>query len=468
MGVLFVLLLCSQEADVAKARERLSAAITADDVKAAREAIETLKKTDGRAFVLAMQKTRDRQRALDRALEEDHKEEARLEASNNLPALDTCRDRQSTHHSQLLHIEDIHDALREALHGLGATAMAAIVEELEKSPSWLARWEMAEALGQVAQADTVKTLLARLEKEQADLVVAQILEGIALRGGAKGEAVKPVAARLTNRAWQARMGATRALAVGGSKEAVAPLVAAITSSDGLLRLAYHAALTILTATEVGDPGRWPDWWNQNGEAFLAGSYKPPAARAAGDVGRTKFYGLEVKSTRLSVVLDRSSSMDEKVDKDGPRKIAVVKEELKGLLGALGDHARVNLLTFGDKVDGLAAAPRPLDAKCRKEAQVFIDAITPARRTNLYDAVERGLSYAGTADGQGIAEGLDTIYLLSDGEPTFGSITWSNLAIRVIRRLNRPLQVTIHCIAVGDVGTLLKTISEQNGGEYVKR
>ena len=468
MSALLVMLLLVQEADIAKARERLSAAITADDVKAAREAIETLKKTDGRPFIIAMQKTRDRQRALDRALEDDHKEEARLEASGNLSALDTCRDRQGTHHSQLLHIEDIHDALRDALHGLGAGAMAAIADELEKSPSWLARWEMAEALALINHADVAKALMARLEKEQADLVVAQLLDGLALRGGAKVESVKTVAARLESRAWQARMGASRALTAGGTREAVAPLISAIAKADGLLRLEFHAALTKLTATEVGDPGRWQDWWNQNGEAFIAGTYKPPAARAGGEVGRTKFYGLEVKSTRLAVLIDRSSSMDEKVDKDGPRKIAVAKEELKGLLGALGDSARVNLLFFGDKVDALSAAPRPLDAKCRKDAQVFIDAINPARRTNLYDAVDRALSFAGTGDGQGAVDGTDTIYLLSDGEPTFGSIIWSNVAVRVIRRMNRPLKVAIHCIAVGDVGTLLKSVAEQNGGEYLKR
>jgi hypothetical protein len=469
-GLLLAALL--QDPEVAKARDKLNAAIVADDVKAAREALEVARR-DARVLVAAMARTRERQRALDRALEEDHKEEARLEASGSgsMAKLDAVRDRHGTHHSQLLHIEDIHDALREALHALGAAAMAPVAEELEKSGSWLARWEMAEALGRMPHEEVARTILARLEKEPADLVAAQLLEGLAARGGAKAGAVKAVAGRLESRAWQARVAAARALAAGGSRDAVEPLVAAAAKSDGLPRLEYDAALRKITGTDVGDPGRWADWWNQHREAWLDGTYKAPPARPGGGPGKTRFYGLEVKSTRLAVVIDRSSSMDEKTGsgKDGPRKIAVVREELKGLLGALPDGARMNVLFFGDKVDAFAPAPRALDGKCRKDAQAFIESINPARRTNLFDGVARALASAGTAaDGQGVADGIDTIYLLSDGEPTYGTVTWSNLAERVVRRVNRPLKVTVHCIAVGDTGALLKSIAGGTGGEYVQK
>ncbi len=475
-AALTLLLLLVQDAnELARAKDKLLAAVTKDDTKAAKEAIEPLMKGDGRALLAAMQKVRDRQLQLDRDLDEDHKNEERIEndiaaggdATTKVKSLDAVHDRQSTHHSQLLHLEEIDQALRRAIFEMGAAAMRALLDDLEKAGSWHARADAALLLGFIDAAEVAPALLARLEKEDRELVAAEILESLARRGGARSDAVKRVAPKLEAKAWQARRGAIRALAAGGAKEAVEPLVIAIAKADGLLRIELDAALRALTKTELGDPGLWPDWWKQNGEAFLAGTYKPPPPKAAG-VGKTRFYGLEVKSTRVAFVIDRSGSMSESAEKGGPKRMDIVKGELKALLAVMSDSARVNVIFFGDKVDAMAVAPRPLDKKGRDDAAKFIESIFPAKRTNLYDAVSRALSFAATADGQGVLDGIDTIYLLSDGEPTFGAITWSNLAEMVIRRINRRARVTIHAIAVGDTCTLLKDIAAGSGGEYVQK
>lgn len=481
---LALVLLLQDPPEVARARDRLYAAISAGDGKAATEAIGVIKGGDpergARCFIAAMQKTGEQQRYFDRTLEDDHRLEARLESdlaaaqggSDALPIarrLEKARDTHSTHESQLLHAEDTHNALREALFALGAGALKPVAEELEKGGTWQARADMAEALGRTDHADAARALIDRLEREPSELVQAAVLEAVAARGGVSAAWVKPAAARLDSRAWQARRAAARAMAAGGAKESVEPLVAAIAKVDGLLRLEYDAALKKLTKTDLGDPGRWPDWWSQNGEAFMEGRYQPPAPRTTREPGKTTFYGLQVKSTRVAFVLDSSKSMADPVVKGGKEtRFEVVRGELKNLLSAMPGSARVNILFFSDGVEGFAAAPRPLEKHGREDAVRFIDSVFPTRRTNLFGGLAKALSFAGTPDGQGILDGIDTIYVLSDGEPTYGPVMWSNLAERVVRRTNRGLRVTVHAIAVGDKGELLKSIAAQSGGEYVQK
>jgi len=478
--VVLALALLQDPPEIAKARDKLSSAIGAHDVKAAKEAIDVLKgghaERSAKSFLAAMQKTRDRQRSLDRSLEDDHKQVAKLEAELDGSAeavakarqLETVKDKQGTHHSQLLKIEDIHDALRQAVMDLGAGAFPALAEDLEKAGSWTARCEAAELIGRVDHADAAKRLLERLEKESSDLAAAAMLEALALRGGVKDDWVKPTTLRLESRSWQIRRAAARALAAGGSREAVEPLVQAIVKSDGLMRIEYDAALKKLTATELGDPGRWWDWWSLNKKAFLEGTYKPPPPKAGAAANMTRFYGLEVKSRRIAFVLDRSRTMDDPAGASGPKKVAVVRTELKNLLNAMPDGARINVIMFNDKVEVLAPAPRVLDDACRKDAARFVDGVAGRQRTSTYDALSRALGFAATQEGQGLADGIDTVYLLSDGEVNYGTVSWPSLMEKVARRVMRPLRVTVHCIAVGDTGSLLKTIAADSGGDYVQK
>jgi Mg-chelatase subunit ChlD len=161
-------------------------------------------------------------------------------------------------------------------------------------------------------------------------------------------------------------------------------------------------------------------------------------------------------------------MEEAVVKDGPKRINVVKSELKTLLTVMPNGARINLVFFGEKVEAWSPGPRALDTSSREDATRFVGALNPHGRTILFDGLAHALQDAATAEGQGVADGVDTIYLLSDGEPTHGTVGWSNVCQRVVRRLARTTRVTVHCVAVGEVGTLLKTIAADSGGEYVQR
>jgi uncharacterized protein with von Willebrand factor type A (vWA) domain len=82
-------------------------------------------------------------------------------------------------------------------------------------------------------------------------------------------------------------------------------------------------------------------------------------------------------------------------------------------------------------------------------------LRPAGGTNIYDALE--LAYRDAA--------VDTIYLLTDGDPTAGKVVDPGIVGDEVRRWNLRRQVVIHSIAVGQESPLLRRIATESGGVY---
>ena len=60
--------------------------------------------------------------------------------------------------------------------------------------------------------------------------------------------------------------------------------------------------------------------------------------------------------------------------------------------------------------------------------------------------------------------MDTIYLLSDGDPTTGT-TEPSAILGSIRRANARRGVRIHCISIGKESPLMRELAAQNRGQY---
>jgi predicted protein tyrosine phosphatase len=76
-------------------------------------------------------------------------------------------------------------------------------------------------------------------------------------------------------------------------------------------------------------------------------------------------------------------------------------------------------------------------------------------TNIFDALEKAFT----------DQDVDTIYLLTDGEPSAGRIKDVESILDEIRRWNRTRQIVIHCIAIGIDSNLCKRLAAENGGSY---
>ena len=96
-----------------------------------------------------------------------------------------------------------------------------------------------------------------------------------------------------------------------------------------------------------------------------------------------------------------------------------------------------------------------DEEILGEALEYSRGQRPGGGTNIYDALMAAF----------VDERVDTIYLLSDGDPSAGSVIDPALIRTRIARFNRARKVQIHCIALGADNALLKGLAADSGGEY---
>ena len=105
-------------------------------------------------------------------------------------------------------------------------------------------------------------------------------------------------------------------------------------------------------------------------------------------------------------------------------------------------------------DELASRDDPEDMESLHE---FLDDLTAGGGTNLYGVLRESFE---------IPE-VDTIFLLSDGEPSVGARIEPSAILAAVRLWNRDLGVVVHCISLGSSITLLEEIAETCGGQYVR-
>ena len=238
---------------------------------------------------------------------------------------------------------------------------------------------------------------------------------------------------------------------------------------------------------------WQKWWSASEAAF-----EFPKQEEEGFTSVKKYdldyFGIEVSSKRLGLVVDISSSMrqlvavktesleeDEEeeaaggegrtrvapakkkkkkpggiVVKDGKAmKIDILKKEMTRLLKKLPADTFLNMISFDATFRPWQKALQPLKGKGRAKALSYVARITTGSGTNVFDTLEFALK----------DKRVDTIYLLTDGLPTRGRLTAPAAILKEIKLLNRTRGVTIHTIAFGAESNLLRQLAEQNGGQY---
>lgn len=253
--------------------------------------------------------------------------------------------------------------------------------------------------------------------------------------------------------WPIRVSAIRGLGKLKKKASIDLLVGRMPSEEGRMLAEVGQALRGLTGKSIGyAAGAWKAWWEANRETF---SFDAAATEArAGGPGMTTYYGVPVMSDRVVFCVDISGSMSAEVEGDETR-LDQAKKELSRVLSALGDEARVNLLFFDDRIEPWSRRLTPIKSNL-KRALATISALEPRGTTNIFD----------TLDGAFQHSDVDTVYLLSDGDPTDGRIVEPGAILREIRRMNRLRQIIIHTISFGP-SPFLKELAAQNGGEYVE-
>lgn len=239
---------------------------------------------------------------------------------------------------------------------------------------------------------------------------------------------------------------------------------------------------------IGQPSRenLHNWWDTNknrvgnqfvklrARGFAAGVKQP--APIEGRWRDRNFYGLRLYSERVLFVVDLSLSMEEPAKAGETRKkIEVAKAELSRAIKSLSPEAEFGVITFSGFTQMWDKGMIKASASAKKRAMQWVEELETHAATNIYDALELAFQLGEAGSKYYRATEPDTIYLVSDGQPTAGKFIKKDEILRHVDIWNENRGLKIHAIGVGPIGgknghdlEFLRALAEKNHGFYVAR
>lgn len=362
---------------------------------------------------------------------------------------------------------------------------------------WLVRAHVARALGLLGHEPAIPTL-KEMAKDKAQKVRIAAFDAVACFGEKAGSAWLPVSDQLGASAWQVRSAAADCLGALGRMEAVEPLISRMETESGRIREDIHQALKKITRDDLGkNPQYWRDWWEREKERHGGGI--PPRGEKPREPPQGEnryaeeptYYGLQVFSQGIGYVLDASGSMASTIRIDpgwlkrqrreyppAASKAALARDEIAASLKSLDPRTRFNIYYFRSdaftwKKEMVPATPSNVDSAIgRLGAELPTTGTTGGGgQTNYVDVfrlvldVQKGNDIVGN-----FGDTPDTIFFLTDGEPTSGDITDADILASWFRELNRFARVKVNVITFGNLGVdpeFLRRLADENGGVFVQ-
>jgi hypothetical protein len=284
------------------------------------------------------------------------------------------------------------------------------------------------------------------------------MTGLAMLHEMKSPAAISVAQRyIKHRAWELRSLAFRYLAECREVTSIPLLIGRYGKEEGRLENELSRALFVHTGTRCWTRAAWTSWWRENREGFVLPH--PESVKSGGGSGAGKtvsYHGIPLVSARIAFLIDHSGSMVARISTNQKRnRLDEAKEQLRKVVTELPKTHKVNLVLFQSVVTSVWKELRRLNGANRRVLLEAIDDVRLAGGTNTYSAL-----MAAFDDPE-----VDTIYLLTDGLPTAGSIVDTDEILDAVMRENRIRQVVIHGISIGMDSRLLKELAELTGGEF---
>ncbi|MGE3165132.1 MAG: HEAT repeat domain-containing protein [Planctomycetota bacterium] len=297
---------------------------------------------------------------------------------------------------------------------------------------------------------------------------------------------------LGDKAESVQISAIQALQELGGDSVMSPLIGALEKATGRVKDDLAEALVRLTGQDYGvDPLAWDAWWKANqGKVTIAKLSIDEYNRAKEKEDQKTtglYYGLRVISQHVAFVIDVSGSMEEPylvedkepdvaggtgrtgVDKkkDGKRKksrkakIEVAREELISVIGGIKNGTQFNIIKFSGLFTPWQQQLVAMNEAVRSESMDFVKALSPGGETNVFDSLMFALDL----------KDVNTIYFLSDGAPTAGTVTDSKQILEKVAEANRVKKVKLYTIGfhlTPEAEELMQNLAEQNYGRFVKR
>lgn len=385
--------------------------------------------------------------------------------------------------------------LESCVIGLGA-AVAAMVDrdrsdgidallKLVKERDPALRSRAVEALGRVDDEQARAALRDFAEKEKDVSVRLAALDALGVLAD-EPTVELCTTTLLRDSDWRIRAAAMETLVRIPRKNAVPALIQSVAVEVGRLVDDAEKSLRALTGmTFNGDANLWKDWWQQNKESFEIGQVDEPGVASAEPSskewkdapGGVSFYGIQTRSNRILFVIDRSGSMLEPVGKadTGPgsqKKIDVAKAQLKAAIAGLEDGDNFNIVSYSADVERWQKRMLTMSKKVQSKVTRYIDKDLQANGgTNIHDALAEAFRLAGIgAMDRAYESNVDTIFFLTDGQPSVGEVQDPVEILRRVKEWNRLARIVVHTVGVGidHDAAFLRRLAEENGGQYTSR
>jgi hypothetical protein len=159
------------------------------------------------------------------------------------------------------------------------------------------------------------------------------------------------------------------------------------------------------------------------------------------------------------LIDKTPSMERPLQSEGKSKDEAALAEFDAALGRLvGTELRFNVAAYHDDLRLFAKKPVLLDKKSHAAAVKFVRAAERKGSKDIWNALRTAVS----------DPDVDTVFLLSSGEPEVGHYVHWNRVTRHLAELNRFHKVVVHTVVYSDVDWYreqLEKLAESTGGVY---
>ncbi|MSR63144.1 MAG: hypothetical protein EXS08_11940 [Planctomycetes bacterium] len=267
------------------------------------------------------------------------------------------------------------------------------------------------------------------------------------------------AAALKDADWRPRLEAVDVLGGIKSPSALRHLIDALGDARPAVTARAVRHLQELTGQKHTKKEAWEQWWQENGADFDFSKGRKKEARTADSTVAATFNGITFESDHTAFLIDVSGTMSARLKTVESSKAAAARKELDETLTRLQGRLSFSLFAYADEVRPFAKKGAvELNPKTQAKALEFVDEQGTQGSKNIWAALESVL-----AD-----PSIDTVFLLSSGEPEVGLyVHWSRVTWH-LKELNRFRRVVVHAIAYSDSKGYrgqLERIAEATGGEF---
>lgn len=393
------------------------------------------------------------------------------------------------------------------------TAYSAILD-LVDDKDWEIRSNAAELIARYPDQDGAGLgAILPLTKDKEALVRLSAMDAIYLLENPRGHSA--ALEGLEDRDWRVRAAAIKVCRRYRRKSAIQPLINLLKDEQGRLIDDAAAALREICDRDIpGDHDRWQKWWDR-----VKDGYKVPTAaeiaerkrrentrRAGYDPPRKSdyppYHGIKTRSRRLLFVIDISASMAEHLTIDhkdrraveefrkrygdlDQTKIEIARNELINMVAGLKSYAKFNIVVFNAKATRWQKKMVKATSGNKNKAIKYLSRLTPeavaptgggirragaiAGQTNTFEALNAafGLFKGDEFDKKAFKTEADTVFFLSDGNPTTGRITQPQTLLDYVATVNKRAKLVIHTISFGNANKqLMEILAQQSGGQSV--